>query len=97
LWSHKAMRWLAPIPMVFALGASFALRADPWYGFFFYAQLLAYAAAALALALPGFAARVSPARLAAFFLLVNVAALQALWLWLKGTRVEVWQPTQRPK
>jgi cellulose synthase/poly-beta-1,6-N-acetylglucosamine synthase-like glycosyltransferase len=97
LWSHKAMRWLAPLPMMAALVASFALRADPWYAFFFYAQLAAYAAAVLALARPGFAARVSPARLAAFFLLVNVAALQALWLWLKGTRVEVWQPTQRPK
>jgi cellulose synthase/poly-beta-1,6-N-acetylglucosamine synthase-like glycosyltransferase len=97
LWSHKAMRWLAPFPMIAALGAAFALRADPLYAFFFYAQLAAYAAAVLALALPAVAARVSIARLAAFFLLVNVAALQALWLWVVGTRVEVWQPTRRPR
>jgi cellulose synthase/poly-beta-1,6-N-acetylglucosamine synthase-like glycosyltransferase len=97
LWSHKAMRWLAPIPMMLALGAAFALRAQPLYAFFFYAQLAAYAAAVLGLALPGVAARFSPARLAAFFLLVNVAALQAAWLWLIGTRVEVWQPTRRPQ
>jgi cellulose synthase/poly-beta-1,6-N-acetylglucosamine synthase-like glycosyltransferase len=96
LWSHKAMRWLGPLPMAAALGASFVLRGDPLYAFFFYAQLAAYAAALLALALPQ-VARFSPARLAAFFLLVNVAALQALWLWLIGTRVEVWQPTRRPR
>jgi cellulose synthase/poly-beta-1,6-N-acetylglucosamine synthase-like glycosyltransferase len=96
LWSHKAMRWLAPLPMVCALVAAFSLRADPLYAFFFYAQLVAYAAAVLGLVSPGVAARLSLARLAAFFLLVNVAALQALWLWVVGTRVEVWQPTRRP-
>lgn len=96
LWSHKAMRWLGPVPMVAALCASFALRAEPLYAFFFYAQLAAYAGAVLALTMPK-VARFSPARLAAFFLLVNVAALQALWLWLIGTRVEVWQPTRRPR
>jgi cellulose synthase/poly-beta-1,6-N-acetylglucosamine synthase-like glycosyltransferase len=96
LWSHKAMRWLGPLAMVAALAAAFALRADPLYAFFFFAQIAAYAAAVLALAMPA-VARFSPARLAAFFLLVNVAALQALWLWVIGTRVEVWQPTRRPR
>jgi cellulose synthase/poly-beta-1,6-N-acetylglucosamine synthase-like glycosyltransferase len=96
LWSHKLARWLAPLPMLAALAASFALRADPLYATFFYLQLAAYAAAAIGLASPALAARVSLLRLAAFFVLVNVAALQALLLWLAGTRVEVWQPTRRP-
>jgi hypothetical protein len=36
-------------------------------------------------------------RLAAFFLLVNLAALQALMRWLGGERLEVWEPTRRPQ
>jgi hypothetical protein len=46
--------------------------------------------------MPGLAARVGLVRLAAFFLLVNLAALLAFSQWLVGRRVEVWQPTRRP-
>jgi hypothetical protein len=27
---------------------------------------------------------------------VNLAALKALWQWLTGVRVEIWEPTRRP-
>jgi glycosyltransferase involved in cell wall biosynthesis len=96
LWSHKLGRWLAPIPMVGCLVASWLLRAEPFYLFAFVAQVVAYALAVAGLAWPGFAAKISVVRLASFFLLVNAAAFQALMLWIGGTRVEVWQPTKRP-
>jgi cellulose synthase/poly-beta-1,6-N-acetylglucosamine synthase-like glycosyltransferase len=97
LWSHKALRWLAPLFLVTALASAFVLRGVPLYAFFFWAQVAAYFVGALALLSPGVASRVPLSRLAAFFLLVNVAALQAVWLWIVGTRVEVWQPTRRPQ
>ena len=98
LVSHKLMRWLGPMFMLAALAASFALRADPFYAFAFYAQVAAYGAATLGLA----GARPSRSawalvRLAAFFVLVNLAALQALLRWLSGERLEVWEPTRRPQ
>lgn len=96
LWSHKAMRWLAPIAMVLCLVASWMLRADTFYAVAFGAQILAYGAAAAATFWPAQFARVSVARLAGFFLLVNLAALKALWQWLTGVRVEIWEPTRRP-
>jgi glycosyltransferase involved in cell wall biosynthesis len=96
LWSHKLMRWLAPLPMIGCLVAAWFLRADPLYLFAFVAQGVAYALAGVGLAWPAFAARISIVRLASFFVLVNAAALQALLLWIGGTRVEVWQPTKRP-
>jgi glycosyltransferase involved in cell wall biosynthesis len=97
LVSHKLMRWLGPLFMIAALAASFTLRADPFYGFAFYAQVAAYGAATLGLLVPAVAGRIGPVRLAAFFVLVNLAALQALLRWLSGERLEVWEPTRRPQ
>jgi hypothetical protein len=90
------MRWLAPLPMIGCLVMSWLLRAEPFYLFAFVAQCVSYALAAAGLAWPAFAARSGVVRLAAFFVLVNAAALEALVLWLRGIRVEVWQPTKRP-
>ena len=63
----------------------------------FYAQLAAYLVAAIGVFAPAVAERIGPVRLAAFFLLVNLAALQALLRWLSGERLEVWEPTRRPQ
>ncbi|HEY6125214.1 MAG TPA: glycosyltransferase family 2 protein [Steroidobacteraceae bacterium] len=97
LVSHKLMRWLGPLFMIAALAASFALRAEPFYAFAFYAQVAAYGAATVGLLVPAVAERVGLVRLAAFFVLVNLAALQALLRWLSGERLEVWEPTRRPQ
>ena len=97
LWSHKFLRWFVPVPMLGCLVASFALRADPFYAVLLVAQLAGYAAAVAGMVWPAFAERVGLVRLGAFFVLVNVASLKALLLWAFGQRLEVWQPTQRPK
>lgn len=97
LWSHKLMRWLAPLPMVGCLLAAYLLRAQPLYLAFFIIQVVLYLAAVAGMLWPQLAARLSVIRLSAFFVLVNAAALKALALWVVGSRVEVWQPTQRPK
>jgi glycosyltransferase involved in cell wall biosynthesis len=97
LWSHKLMRWLAPLPMVGCLVAAWLLRAQPLYLTFFIIQLVLYVAAVAGMLWPQLAARLVLVRLSAFFVLVNAAALKALALWIVGSRVEVWQPTQRPK
>jgi glycosyltransferase involved in cell wall biosynthesis len=97
LWSHKLMRWLAPLPMVGCLVASWMLREQPLYLTFFIVQIVLYAAAVAGMLWPQLAARLVLVRLSAFFVLVNAAALKALALWIVGSRVEVWQPTQRPK
>ena len=97
LFSHKLMRWIAPLFMVAALASSFLLRAEPFYAFAFYAQVAAYAVASIGVFAPAVAEKFGPVRLAAFFLLVNLAALQALMRWLGGERLEVWEPTRRPQ
>ena len=49
-----------------------------------------------ALAWPETIGRFGLARISGFFLLVNVAAGQALLQWLAGVRQELWEPTRRP-
>ena len=97
LWSHKLMRWFAPLAMVGALAASFMLRENRFYLFLFALQLALYLAAVLGMIFPSIANRLSIIRLSAFFVIVNAAALKALALWALGNRIEVWQPTQRPQ
>lgn len=96
LWSHKAMRWLAPVAMAGCLLASWVLRGEPFYAALLVLQVVAYLLAGAATLWPTIAGRLSAARLAGFFLLVNLAALKALWQWLTGVRVEIWEPTRRP-
>lgn len=97
LWSHKLMRWLAPLPMLGCLVLAWLLRGQPLYFALFIIQVVLYVAAIAGLMWPGIAARSGIVRLSAFFVLVNAAALKALALWVSGSRVEVWQPTQRPE
>lgn len=96
LWSHKFMRWIAPVPMLGCLVTAWMLRAEPLYLAALTAQVLAYGVAVLGIVWPALAQRVGVVRLGAFFLLVNIAALKACLLWLSGARVEVWEPTRRP-
>lgn len=97
LWSHKLMRWAAPLAMIGCFVTAFLLRDEPLYFFLFIAQVALYGAAVVGLWFPQLAERLSIVRLSAFFVLVNAAALKALTLWALGTRIEVWQPTQRPR
>jgi cellulose synthase/poly-beta-1,6-N-acetylglucosamine synthase-like glycosyltransferase len=96
LWSHKALRWLAPVAMVLCLVASWSLRDSLLYAVAFLLQVVAYSAAIAGLVWPALAHRLPVLRIAGFFLIVNVAALKAMYCWLSGERIEVWEPTRRP-
>ena len=85
LVSHKLLRWLAPLALVGCLISAILLRDLPFYRTALYLQLLLFALAVAGLALPRVAASSSIIRLCAFFLLVNVAAAKALFLWLGGS------------
>lgn len=96
LWSHKVLRWFGPLAMIGSYALALAMSSEPLYLVLFLLQTTFYALALIGLAWPQVAARSAAVRLPAFFVLVNVAALKAFWLWLSGVRVEIWQPTRRP-
>lgn len=95
LWSHKALRFTAPLALLALLAASAALApASGLAALLLVAQLAFYAAGLAAIASQA-VARLLPARLAGFFLLVNLSALVAWRHHLAGERAVVWAPTRR--
>lgn len=96
LFSHKLMRWLAPMPMCLCLLAAWVLREHMFYFAMLVAQAAFYGLAVVGILSPKVSASNFVVRLSAFFVLVNVAALKALLLWIGGRRVEIWEPTRRP-
>lgn len=95
LFSHKLMRWMAPVALAGCLVTAILLRDLPFYEVAFYLQLLLYLLALSGLALPRLTEHSLIIRVCAFFLLVNAAAACALFLWMAGVRQEVWRPTRR--
>ncbi|MHB8078185.1 MAG: glycosyltransferase family 2 protein [Candidatus Krumholzibacteriia bacterium] len=93
LWSHKVLRYLAPLFQVGALVSNAVLAWGPWsfWKGLFAGQLLFYL-----LAWAGHLRRdeASPrlVTLAYYLCLVNAAAGVALWRFLRGERQVTWQP-----
>ncbi len=95
LWSHKLLRFTAPFALIALLLASLALAPESRVASLLsFAQGIGYAAAVAALRSKRVAAWL-PARLAGFFLLVNLSALVAWRHHLAGERAVTWTPTQR--
>jgi cellulose synthase/poly-beta-1,6-N-acetylglucosamine synthase-like glycosyltransferase len=94
-FSHKVLRWLAPIFLLAMLASSAALAARPLY-----AALLAAQAGFYGLALAGWAQarRGAPSRLAGtayYFCSMNLALLHGMCRYLSGRQKAVWSMTPR--
>lgn len=95
LWSHKVARFTSPFALLALLAAS--ARAAPASGVaaaLLALQLLVYGVGGLALVARPLSA-LFPARIAAFFVLVNASMLVAWGHHLLGRRAVLWQPTKR--
>ncbi len=95
LVSHKILRWLVGVFMVLALGANVAVAGSGLYLAFLAVQILFYLLAVIGWKGPGRLAAISLFRLPYFFCLVNWAALVAWARYLRGVRLEIWEPSRR--
>lgn len=96
LWSHKVVRWLAPLLLAGALGSSAALALDGRGGYaaILGAQIAFYAAAAAgSLGLGGRLGRAASA--ARYFVTMNAALVVGLWRFVRGTQRAAWERTAR--
>jgi hypothetical protein len=95
VWGHKVARFTAPFALLILLATSAATApASGLAALLLVAQLAGYALAGLALRLPA-VGRFGPARLLAFFVLVNASMLVAWGHHLSGRRAVTWEPTRR--
>jgi cellulose synthase/poly-beta-1,6-N-acetylglucosamine synthase-like glycosyltransferase len=95
LWSHKVLRWTAPLFLILALVTPLALLHSPFYVFVFAAEVLFYLGALGALAEWGPIRRSFLGRVALYFSRVNAAILTAWYQYSRGERQELWTPSQR--
>jgi cellulose synthase/poly-beta-1,6-N-acetylglucosamine synthase-like glycosyltransferase len=95
LWSHKVMRWLAPVFLVLALVTPLGLLGSPLYAAAFTVQAALYLVALAALWQWGRLDRTLIGRIALYFASVNAAVLVAWWRYAGGVRQELWTPSQR--
>lgn len=96
LFSHKLMRWVAPILLVAMLVSSAVLAGtSSFFLLVLVSQLAFYGLATVALRNWAPRALAMPARIALYFSSVNLATLVAWAKYLTGMRQELWAPSSR--
>ncbi len=93
---HKLLRRLMAVPLILMAVASLSLaRRSRFHALLAAGQVVGYGAAAAALAEPDSrVGRIRPVALAGFFVMVNLASLQAATGVLRGKRIERWEPAR---
>lgn len=95
VWSHKLMRWLVPWFLVFLLISSVSLYdTAPLFRIALWLQVAGYAVVILA-HFASAAKKSALVRIAYYFVQANVALAHAGFLFLRGKRVVVWDPSVR--
>lgn len=91
---HKLLRRLMVFPLALIALTSLALfRAGTFYRLVAVGQIVGYVLAGVGLLLPrSRVGRSRPAGLAAFFVMVNAASLEAVWNLLTNRRIDRWEP-----
>ena len=92
LVSHKVMRYLVPLFLLFILASSAALApGSRLYAALLAGQLLFYAAALAGWLLGRAGVRARPLALPAYFVLANLACVLAFYKFLRGERYARWE------
>jgi glycosyltransferase involved in cell wall biosynthesis len=95
VWSHKLMRWAVPWFMLLALFANFILYSEnAFYVLSFWLQIIGYFIVSLTWKIPRLQ-KVTLAKLAFFFVQVNIAIAHSTIYFLMGKRMVTWTPSQR--
>ena len=92
LWSHKALRYAAPLLWLTAIAANIALADQTPYLVLLLAQLALIAAGATGFLLQHRGYKLGLLTRPYYFLLTNVASLVATLRYLKGERMVTWTP-----
>jgi cellulose synthase/poly-beta-1,6-N-acetylglucosamine synthase-like glycosyltransferase len=92
LWSHKVLRYAAPLLWLGALGANISLSDHPPYLLVLLGQCLLIGAGVVGFMLQGKRRSLGLFNRPYYFLLTNVAALIATLRYLQGERMVTWEP-----
>jgi poly-beta-1,6-N-acetyl-D-glucosamine synthase len=96
--SHRLLRWtLSPLclGLAFISNAILATGKEPLYIGLYIVQVLFYGMAALTVILPSFQQRFKPAKLAGYFVFMNVSVVLGFFRFLRGKQAATWEKARR--
>lgn len=94
LFSHKLCRWLVPFALVAVFVSNIIIISFSSSGLFVFAMI--FQAIFYILALLGMREKLAKSlKLPAFFVLTNLAILKAWYMYVKGERLLLWEPSKR--
>jgi cellulose synthase/poly-beta-1,6-N-acetylglucosamine synthase-like glycosyltransferase len=91
LWSHRVLRWLAPVFLLVLFAGSVLAPKNPILDWVLGAQVAVYASAALAYTLERLRVRPPGAFIPLYFCVVNLAPLLALAWLMRGDKKVAWE------
>ncbi len=94
-WSHKVLRWLAPLFLIGALASNLLLVLRPFYAGVFMAQCAFYLLATLGYGLQRHGKLTRLTSVPLYFSLMNLALLLGMFRFLSGRQEVVWSATPR--
>lgn len=94
-WSHKVLRWFAPVLLALGLAANIPLCGDIPFRVLLAIQLVIYGAALIGIFVPGHSRAGRFMRMGTMFLSMNAALAVGLWRWLNSTQTGTWKRTVR--
>jgi cellulose synthase/poly-beta-1,6-N-acetylglucosamine synthase-like glycosyltransferase len=94
LWSHKVLRYVAPLIWIAAIGANIALARQTLYLVLLLAQFALIAAGVVGFLLQQRGHKLGLLTRPYYFLLTNVASLIATLRYLQGQRMVTWTPVR---
>ena len=94
-FSHKVLRWFAPLLLIVAFLANLWLVARPAFAVLLAAQCIFYGAAVLAHLKKSHGQSAGVFQAVYYFVAINLLQLSGLFRYLRGHRLETWQVTPR--
>ena len=94
-WSHKVLRWFAPLFLLTALATNIVLLSQPGFGGWLVLQAVCYGAACIGAFVPARGRTSKVLRLTTMFVSMNAALLVGLWRWMRGSQSGAWKRTLR--
>jgi cellulose synthase/poly-beta-1,6-N-acetylglucosamine synthase-like glycosyltransferase len=94
--SHKVLRWLGPILLITAfISSAFLTNYSNYYLYILLFQILVYSTPIIDKILKLLSIHIKYLRFANYLIMMNLALLKGMFLYFKGIKSSVWQPTQR--
>ena len=95
-WSHKVLRWLSPLFIIFAFVTSLLLASQNlFFRIALYLQIGLFSVPFFEFLAQKIGLHIKILRFITYFYLMNIALLIGMFNYLKGIQSNVWQPTKR--